>query len=176
MLQKYVVYFTLKDCDIYFSSVYSTFNEAKNNIDSFIDNFAKERGKRVIMVTKEELEKLKPVENCLYVRRKKSEAVIYKLNVSTGTFYNSYKLIKMGKVGINEFVFKLNESVTENKIVESHVTNYERGAHVSFVSELKDVLNRREKKPFKIVTREKDNNNAFINSLIEGKKKLKKMN
>jgi hypothetical protein len=210
MLQKYIIYFTIKEtCDVYFSQPYSTFNKAKDNIDKFLEDHAKNRGKKVINLSKEELEKLKlskKPEDCFYVRRKNSEAIVYNIVTSYGTFYNSYSVEKFGKINITEILFKKenvcngksdknedksedNEDKEENfipedKIADLHVTNYERGAHVSFVSELKNVLNSRKLKDIKIKPendtkeeKEKDIKNnkesPFIASLIEGKIKLR---
>ena len=177
MLRKYVIYFSLKEtCDVYFSPMYSSFNEAKNNIDSFLENFAKKRGKKTINVSKEELEKLnKKSEDCFYVRRKNSEAIVYNVNVSSGYFINSYTVEKYGRVNINEFTLSEKEPLDEEKTADLHVTNYERGTHVSFVSELKNVLHNREKNvEFQILKPEKEQEeNPFILSLIEGKSKLK---
>jgi len=179
MLRKYAIYLSLKEtCDVYFSSTYSSFNEAKNHIDSFLENYAKKRGKKTIMVSKEELEKLKhqkTFEDCLYIRRKNSEAVVYYVNILEGRFYNSYSIEKFGKVGVNEFTFSQDTNLTidEEKTADLHVTNYERGTHVSFVSELKNVLNNRKNITFEILKEEKKEDNPFISSLVEGKGKLK---
>lgn len=177
MLRKYVIYFGLKEtCDVYFSSMYSSFNEAKNNIDNFLENYAKKRGKKIINVSKEELEKIKlnkRPEDCFYVRRKNSEAIIYYVNILSGTFYNSYYIEKYGKVNINEFTLSEKGPIDEQKTVESHVTNYERGTHVSFVSELKSVLQNRQKN-FEIeILKKEQEENPFILSLSNGKSSLR---
>ena len=181
MLQKYIIYFSLREsCDVHFSQMFSSFNMAKQNIDSFLEDFAKKRGKKVVNVSKEELEKMKTCkkpEDCFYVRRKNSEAIVYKVNISQGTFYNSYYLEKYGKLNINEFIFHQKEEVIpQEKITELYVTNQERGAHISFLSELKDVINKRENKQVKFqidnVVKEKTDT-EFILSLKEGKKNLK---
>lgn len=181
MLQKYVIYFSLKDtCDVTFSPMFSSFNSAKESIKTFVDKYANDRGKKTIVVSKEELEKLKSVkipEDCLYVRRKNSEAIVYHVSVSTGRIYNSYSLEKLGKVGITEFIipFQKDEPViNETKLYDTHVTNYERGTHVSFVSELKNVLLNRQKNKFsENINKKEKEQNPFILSLIEGKTKLK---
>ena len=183
MLQKYIIYFSLREsCDVYFSQMYSTFNSAKENIDVFLENYAEKRGKKIIITSKEELESLKlskKCEDCFYVRRKNSEAIVYNVNVSQGTFYNSYSIEKYGKVNINEFIFYQNkeEVIPEEKVADLYVTNHERGTHVSFLSELKDVINKREKKEvtFEIgesLKKEKTDSD-FIKSLKEGKKSLR---
>ena len=181
MLQKYIIYFSLKEsCDVYFSPMYSSFNKAKQEIDNFLKDFAKKRGKKVIIVSKDELEKLKvskKPEDCFYVRRKNSQAVVYNVNISQGAFYNSYSIEKYGKINVNEFIFQTNKEekvISEEKIADLYVTNQERGTHISFLSELKDVINKREKKEvnFHIEPKEKDES-KFILSLKEGKKTLR---
>jgi len=183
MLQKYIIYFSLKEsCDVYFSPMYSSFNNARERIDDFLENYAKKRGKKLINVTKEELEKLKLTkkpENCFYVRRKNSEAIVYHVNISEGTFYNSYSIEKFGKVNINEFLFQQKEeTIPEEKVTELYVTNHERGAHVSFLSELKDVINKRENKNlnFDLTNKNEKQDTPFVLSLKEGKQKLRKNN
>jgi len=182
MLQKYIIYFSLKEsCDVYFSPMYSSFNNARERIDDFLENYAKKRGKKLINVTKEELEKLKLTkkpENCFYVRRKNSEAIVYHVNISEGTFYNSYSIEKFGKVNINEFLFQQKEeTIPEEKVTELYVTNHERGAHVSFLSELKDVINKRENKNlnFDLTNKNEKQDTPFVLSLKEGKQKLRKI-
>ena len=182
MLQKYIIYFSLKEsCDVYFSPMYSSFNIAREQIDDFLENYAKKRGKKLINVTKEELEKLKLTkkpENCFYVRRKNSETIVYHVNISEGTFYNSYSIEKFGKVNINEFLFQQKEeSIPEEKVTELYVTNHERGAHVSFLSELKDVINKRENKKvnFDLTNKNEKQDTPFVLSLKEGKQKLRKI-
>jgi len=180
MLQKYIIYFTLKDtCDVIFSPMFSSFNSAKDGIKNFIHTYAEDRGKKVIMISKEELEKLKmskKPEDCIYIRKKNSQAIVYGVNISEGRIYNSYSLEKLGKVGINEFMFPVEQKaeINETKLYDAHVTNYERGTHVSFLSELKNVLTKREEKEFVEVSTEKEfGENPFISSLIAGKKTLK---
>tara|TARA_R110001599_G_scaffold218081_1_gene416351 strand:+ start:138 stop:716 length:579 start_codon:yes stop_codon:yes gene_type:complete len=176
MLQKYFIYFSLKEeCNVYFSSTYSTFNEAKHNIENFLKDYAHTRGKSVIYVTKEELEKVKVPEKAYYVRRKNSEAIVYNFETNIGRFYNTYTLTKYGKIGINEILFSKEEKeISVEKTVNLHVTNYERGAHVSFVSELKNVLSKRE---LTIILPQKKEvekpENPFITSLKLGKTTLR---
>jgi hypothetical protein len=181
MNRNYVIYFCIKDsCDVEFSLPYNSFNSAKDKIDDFLSVFANKRGKHTKIVSKDEFEKIKLLkrpENYFYVRRKNSEAVVYFVNILSGTFYNTYTIEKYGKVGIAEFLIQNTDkkvNVDEIKIKDMHVTNYERGTHVSFVSELKNVLNKREKKTFDMPAKEeKVKSNAFISALIEGKSKLK---
>lgn len=176
MLQKYFLYFSLKEeCNVYFSSTYSTFNEAKHNIENFLKDYAHTRGQSVIYVTKEELEKVKVPEKAYYVRRKNSEAIVYNFETNIGRFYNTYTLTKYGKIGINEILFSKEEKeISVEKTVNLHVTNYERGAHVSFVSELKNVLSKRE---LTIILPQKKevekSENPFITSLKLGKTTLR---
>jgi hypothetical protein len=190
MNRNYVIYFCMKEtCDVEFSLPYNSFNSAKDKIDEFLSEFCKKRGKTVKFVSKDEFEKirlLKRPDDCLYVRRKNSEAVVYNVNVLTGTFYNTYNIEKYGKVGISEFFTQLQGNMdkveTETKMKDIHVTNYERGAHVSFVNELKNALIARDKRDKNIEVSGVSNNilksseqQAFISSLINGKLKLKKM-
>ena len=117
----------------------------------------------------------KMVEKNDYVRRKNSEAVVYNFETNLGTFYNTYTLTKYGKIGIHEILFSKEEKeISPEKTVNLHVTNYERGAHVSFVSELKNVLSKRgtsvilpQKKELEI------SENPFITSLKLGKTTLR---
>jgi len=180
MLQKYIIYFSLKDtCDVIFSPIYSSFNSAKTGIKSFIDSYAQDRGKKTVLISKEELEKLKcskKPEDCFYIRKKNSEAIVYHVVVSEGRIYNSYKIEKLGKVGITEMMIQVQEKqeINETKLYDAHVTNYERGTHVSFLSELKNVLTNRSEKEFVEVSMDKEcEENPFIISLLEGKKILK---
>ena len=179
MLRKYVIYLSIKEtCDTEFSLTYNSFNSAKDNIDNFLSQVFEKRNKKYKQISKEEQEKLKyckNLEDLFYVRRKNSEAIIYFVSIIPGTFYNGYSIEKYGKIGIAEFI--VDESTGEHnnneiKIKDMHVTNYERGAHVSFVSELKNVLAKRERKP---ITFEKEfkKDETFVNSLVEGKSKLK---
>ena len=176
MLQKYFIYFSTKEeCNVYFSSTYPTFNKAKDNIENFLEDYAKTRGKSVIYVTKEELEKVKVPKKAYYVRRKNSEAVVYNFETNLGTFYNTYTLTKYGKIGIHEILFSKEEKeISPEKTVNLHVTNYERGAHVSFVSELKNVLSKRESSVILPQKKELEiSENPFITSLKLGKTTLR---
>jgi len=184
MNRNYVIYFCMKEsCDVEFSLPYDSFNSAKNKIEEFITEFSKRRGKTVKFVSKDEFEKIKTMkrpEICLYVRKKNSEAIVYGVNVSTGTFYNTYSIEKYGKIGIAEFFTQIENTVNKDKnekIKDMHVTNYERGAHVSFVSELKNVLSKRDKSSIieipSTIPEKNIQHQKFINDLIEGKKKLK---
>ena len=180
MLQKYIIYFSLKDtCDVIFSPMFSSFNSAKEGIKNFIHTYAEDRGKKLVMVSKEELEKLKTTkkpEDCIYIRKKNSQAVVYGVCVCEGRIYNSYSIEKLGKVGITEFMFPVEQKaeINETKLYDAHVTNYERGTHVSFLSELKNVLTSREEKEFVEVSTEKEvEENPFILSLVAGKKTLR---
>ena len=183
----YVIYFCVKNsCDVEFGIPHMQYSSAKEGIDDFLSKYAEKRGKKLKYVGKEEFEKIKLLkrpEDCFYIRKKNSEAVVYNVNISIGTIYNSYSIEKYGKIGIAEFPCQNNvvlsakspECNEEIKIKDMHVTNYERGAHVSFVTELKSVLSKRT--PSQNVEIEKKEvspcSNDFISSLIEGKKKLK---
>lgn len=188
MNRNYLIYFCMKEtCDVEFSLPYNSFNSAKDGMENFLNEFSKKRGKNIKFVSKEEFEKirsLKKPEDCFYVRKKNSEAVIYTVNVLQGTFYNSFYIEKYGKVSIGEFFTSI-ENVIINKeknekIKDMHVTNYERGAHVSFVTELKNVLGKRDNSSIievpANIPKENVQHQAFISALMEGKKKLKSGN
>lgn len=181
MLQKFVIYFSLKESgDVLFSPIYSSFNHAKDSMNSFLEDYFKRMGKKVFFVTKEEFEKNKKPENGFYVRKKNSEAVIYRSIVSVGTFYNTYSMEKYGKLGINEFLIPKDNSdlvINNDKIKDLYVTNQERGTHISFLSELKNTIAKRENvnniQIQKQEKKEKDRMDIFIDALLEGKNKLK---
>lgn len=190
MFNVYVLYLSLNNGDVNFSKTYSSFNKAKDKIDDFINNFFTKRGKKLVYVDKDQLENIKKTvkkdDQNLYIKRKKSEATIYGLNVSVGTVYNSYSLEKKGQLGIRELSVKvpsfyLNEEEIEESdsddfdlVHVSKVGNYEHGAHVNFISELKSVLSNRVHEKIEIPKSYIDNSKMdnFISDLVNGKKGL----
>ncbi len=149
-------------------------------MNRLLENLASKNGKKILEISKEEFEKLKILgkyEDVFYVRRKSSEILIYSQNVIEGRIYNTYTLNKFGKIGINEFLVKgenVSEKIEEVEIRNLHVTNHERGNHVSLISELREVLAKKERKNIDIVRKEfLINKSSFIDSLVEGKKTLR---
>ena len=143
-----ISYVNINTLDVKFSDQYKSFNIAKTKFDSFIENILQDKTIKYICDT--DLEKLrenKKNPDCHYIIKMTSESVIYNITTLTGTFYNTYLLQKIGKFNICEFTFQTSENslnslnyLPEAKIKDLHVTNYERGTHVSFVSELKEKL------------------------------------
>jgi hypothetical protein len=183
---KFALYLNIKeDGEVLFhNELFSSFNVAKEKMEEFLEEFAKKRGKKVVEITKEDFEKLKnskKIEDVFYIRKKNSEIIIYSRGVLPGTFYNSYTLEKFGKISVNEFLISSDEEkepkIEDFEIRNLHITNHERGTHVTLVSELKDVLSKRYNKniPENIGTQTKIDT-SFIESLIEGKEKLKTVN
>ena len=87
MFNVYTIYLNCNENgDITFSPSYSSFNKAKNNMIAFLEDNISKRGKKLIEVNKEELEKLKTSikksDTNIYVRKKKSEATLYQLNIN----------------------------------------------------------------------------------------------
>jgi hypothetical protein len=167
---------------IFHNELFSSFNVAKKEMDNFLLEITKKRSKKVIEIEKEEFEKLKisgKIEDAFYIRKKNSQILIYSRGILPGRIYNSYGLNKFGKIGINEFLIQTEletqKCVEESKITNLHVTNHERGNHVSLVSELKEVLARREARKIPVkITSQFTFDTSFVEDLIEGKKKLKK--
>lgn len=172
----YVIYLCLRDDgNVIFSSPYPSFTKAKENIDSFLNEYADKRSKKVVFLSKDEMEILKTnkkPEDSLFVRKKNSDATVYFRNTLTGTFYNSYSIERYGKVGINEF--NISPEV-ENKKVEKEegVEKLSHGVHVTFISELKNALSKKlPNKEIKIQPKDKEIS-PFVTSLVEGKKTLR---
>ena len=185
MTRFYVIYLSLMgDGNVLFSSLYSSFNKAKENIDSFLKDYGEKRSKKVITISKEELEALKlnkKPDDCIYVRRKNSEASLYFRNTLHGTFYNSYSIERYGKVGISEFSLpfikdleKFEEELEEFEETKTDegVENLSHGVHVTFISELKNVLAKRKFLNPEIKKEVVKEVNPFILSLIEQKTRL----
>jgi len=193
MFNVYTLYLNVKETgDIIFSNTYNSYNKAKNNIESFLEEHAKHRGKKIVYVSKEKLEKLKisasKIDTDFFVKKKKSEAIIYCLHVSPGRIYNSYSIKKYGNVGISEFSVKIpshflpeddEEELTDSDCFEmlepNTVSNYEHGTHVTFISELKLALqNRRKSICLESPKKNIDNSKMeeFISDLVNGKEKL----
>ena len=178
----YIIYLSIKeDGNVIFSSPYSSFNSAKQNIESFLNEYAEKRGKKVIYKTKDEFEKLKLVkrpDDVFYVRKKNSEAVIYYRQTVTGTFYNSFIVEKYGRIGINEFSC---DEETPNHVIQNEVVIQKKeeketmahGMHVTFISELKNALNKRKDKEPEFSITPKFIDNPFLDSLVERKNSLK---
>jgi hypothetical protein len=183
----YIVYLNLReDGNVIFSSPFSSFNNAKENIETFLNDYAGKIGKKCIFISKEDLEKYKnskTLEDCLYVRKKNSEATIYCRNVLTGYFRNTHLLCRYGNIGINEI--NIPDCVPNNKVsfVEQKkeevkketVEKMSHGVHVTFISELKNALiNRRNNIDNVVKVEEKGKAvNPFVTSLIERKESLK---
>lgn len=178
----YVIYLNLReDGNVIFSSPFFSFNNAKDNIENFLNDYSTKMGKKLIFVSKDEYETLKNsknIEDCLYVRKKNSEAIIYYRNVLTGYFRNTYLLSRYGNIGINEFniphqdnsSFNLQESKKEIK--KETVEKKSHGVHVTFISELKNVLSKRNN-PLVETKQKSEILNPFVLSLIERKNSLK---
>lgn len=172
----YVIYLCLRDDgNVVFSSPYSSFTKAKENIDSFLEDYAEKRSKRVVSISKDELETLKlnkKPEDHFFVRKKNSDATVYSRNTLTGTFYNSYSIVRYGKIGINEFNVAP-EVVKKNIKKEEGVEKLSHGVHVTFISELKNALSKKlPNKEINIQPKEKEVS-PFMTSLVEGKKTLR---
>lgn len=180
---KFALYLNIREDGnvLFHNELFSSFNVAKEQMENFLDNFAKKRGKKLVEISKQEFEKLKvsrKLEDVWYIRKKNSEIIIYSRNVLSGRFYDSHSIEKFGKVGINEFLVSLNDVKNEGKnedfeIRNLHITNHERGNHVSLVSELKHVLARRERKNIPEIKSQIKFDTKFLEDLVEGKKKLK---
>lgn len=172
----YVIYFSLRDDgNVVFSTPYTSFTKAKENIDSFLNDYAEKRSKKTVFLTKDELEKLKlekKPEDSFFVRKKNSDATVYSRNTLTGTFYNSYTIERYGKIGINEF--NISPEVEQKVVVkEETIEKKSHGVHVNFISELKNTLSKRlPVKEITIASKEKEDN-PFVSSLVEGKKTLR---
>jgi hypothetical protein len=178
---RYILYLNLKEEVLFHNELFLSFNNAKEEIDSFFDDYAKKRGKKIVFLSKEELEKLKLVkkpEDFFYIRKKQSEATIYSRITIPGTFYNSYSIEKYGNIGINEFLIRKADEIQNvqniKDIKELHITNHERGSHVSLISELKKVLSKRDSpKEIKEIKDIKEKDDSFVKALEEGKTKLR---
>jgi hypothetical protein len=181
----YVIYLSLvEDGNVIFSSPFSTFNSAKDNIEIFLNDYGQKIGKKCVSVSKEELEKLKVdkmLEDCFYVRRKNSEATIYYRNVLAGYFRNTFLLNRYGKIGINEFSIPstVNHSFTsliehrQEEVKKEAVEKMSHGVHVTFISELKNVLLNRKNNIAEEIEKKPITVNPFVSSLIEGKSRLR---
>ena len=183
----YVIYLSVKeDATVVFSPIFSSFNKAKENIDIFLKDYAEKRGKSISFLSKEELEKLKlnkKPDDCFYIRKKTTEATVYFRNTLHGTWYNSFSIDRYGKLGINEFniEYAVSTTVTEYKkeeIKKETVEKMSHGAHVNFISELKDVISKRKNLTQSVLEENSKRQlerkeNTFITSLIEKKKLLK---
>ena len=177
----YVIYLNLReDGNVIFSSPFSSFNSAKDNIENFLNDYSSKMGKKLISISKDELEKLKNSKNfedCLYVRKKNSEATIYYRNVLTGYFRNTYLLSRYGNIGINEFNIPTEDNNTslleaKKEMKKETVEKKSHGVHVTFISELKNALSKRNSSVVEM--KEKvEVINPFILSLIERKNTLK---
>ena len=173
----YVISLSLKeDGDVLFSPAYLTFNEAKKNIENFLDDFSTKRGKKLVFLSKDEMEKLKlqkrPDDN-IYVRKRTSEATLYHRNTLLGYISNSYSIEKLGKLSVNEFVVNSVESVCKEESVKSAgVEKLSHGVHVNLISELKSVLSSRQDKTIQIEKKEKGED-PFILALRSRKETLK---
>ena len=176
MKRFYVIYLALlDDGNVLFSDPFPTFNHARDSISTFLNEHGKQICKKVVDVSKDDfaqLKKVKQPEDCIYVRKNSS---LYYRKTHPGTIYNSYSIERYGKVGVTEFNISENDNlvVEESKKVES-VEKLSHGVHVTFISELKDTLNRRTPRSctFKKPPPPK-RSNPFIRSLVEGKTRLK---
>lgn len=171
----YIIYLSLsEEGDVLFSTPFSSFNLAKENVITFLENHASELGKDISFLSKEEFAKLKlekTPEDRFYVRKKNSSGTIYKRVTAIGRIFNSYSIEKYGKLGIAEFDFSEKEK-TET-VQNTSVENLSHGVHVTFISELKDILSKR-KEPSPIhVEKPEKKESPFIMSLIERKQTLR---
>lgn len=191
MKRFYVIYLSLReDGNVLFSSFFSSFNDAKGNIDYFLKDYLDKRGKSFKIISKEDFEKVKLEkipEDCIFVRRKNSEATLYYRSTVTGTFYNSYTIERFGKIGINEFSYS-EETIKDkeqtfsanNKKIDG-IEKLSHGVHVNLMSELKSILTKRVKKEENIDTKnsliKEDKKeivtSEFVHSLIQRKNTLR---
>ena len=180
MQTKYIIYLSLKEsCEVEFSSLYNSYNLAKEDMNSFLNSCIEKRGKKMKLVSKEELTKVKFVkhpEDCIYAKRKTSEAVLYSVNTIVGTFYNAYNIGKFGKSGITEILISNEKEVV---ILEKNKGDKPKSnTRVTFLTELKNILDKREQVEITfpdILKREKGEDD-FVSSLIDQKAHLKKVN
>ncbi len=152
MFTCFITYYIDENWNLIPSEQYKSFNIAKSDMNEYIErtlgissgiSSCVNTKKEVKYVTEADFDKIKESKNtdAYYVVKMTSESIVYKLNTLSGTFYNSYILQKIGKFVISELsVYTNTVNISETKIKDLHVTNYERGAHVSFVSELKQKL------------------------------------
>lgn len=180
MQTKYIIYLSLKEsCEVEFSSLYNSYNSAKEDMNSFLNSCIEKRGKKIKLVSKEELTKIKLVkhpEDCIYVKRKTSEAVLYSVHTIVGIFYNAYNISKFAKSGITEILISNEKEVV---ILEKNKGDKPKvKSEITFLSELKNILDKRERIEFSFPdTLKKDKcEDGFVSSLLEQKALLKKVN
>lgn len=190
MFNVYVLCLSLKNGDTVFSKTYSSFNKAKDKISVFVENYYNERGKKLVQVDEEELEKLKGTikkgDKNVYMQKRPSEAILYKLGIDEGWVKNSYLLEKIGQIGVSELAVKVpSVYLADDEIEESDsddfelvpvskITNYEHGTHVHFISELKNVLSNKKNRELNIPETVVDNSKMenFISDLVNQKNRL----
>lgn len=140
--------------------------------------------------------------NHYHIKKNASNAIIYKKMVVPGMLVNGAKVERVGKIGISEIRIPVKEPVKrpptriprKGKIEDNDMfeesdesfevvtavaaTNYEHGQHVSFIHELKSVLDQRNAKVIKVdVERAKvephPDHVKFLTSLSDTKRGLK---
>ncbi len=178
MEMRYIIYLSLKDsCEVEFSTLYNSYNAAKEEMNSFLSSSIEKRGGKMKLVSKPELEKLKVTkhpENFVYVKRKTSEAVLYSVITATGTFYNTYNISKFGKSGITEILISDEKEIV---VLEKNKTDKPKAnSEVTFLAELKNILSKREATQFSFPEVKEVKQDGFVSSLIEQKNHLKKIN
>ena len=180
MQTKYIIYLSLKEsCEVEFSSLYNSYNLAKEDMNSFLNSCIEKRGKKMKLVSKEELTKVKLVkhpEDCIYAKRKTSEAILYSVHTIVGTFYNSYNISKFAKSGITEILISDEKEVL---IIEKNKGDKPKlKTEITFMTELKNILDKREQVEFSFpeILKKDKSEDGFISSLIEQKAHLKKVN
>jgi hypothetical protein len=139
----------------------------------FLEGWAKKQEKVLKIVSKDELNKLKTVrkpENHFYVKKKVAESILYKVVTIPGTFYNSYRIEKFGKVNIEE--------ISHDKIQMGDKVKMESKSILDttpLLDELKDVLSKRPPCHFSLVSSSQKRSNDFVNALIKQKELLRKL-
>ena len=179
-MRGYIIYLCRSDsCEVKFSHVYDSYNAAKWGVEEFVKNWSEREGKATKVVSKTELEKIKLLrkpENAFYVKKKVSESVLYKVITIPGMIYNSYRIEKFGKVNIEEISHEIPETKAEGATTETKtIFGIPFQDRSPLLDELKDVVSKRGPARFSLVSREKEQNNEFVNALIARKMELKKL-
>lgn len=183
-----VIYLSLKDGTVMFSQPYNSFTKAKENIDNFISSFAEKQGKKMVSLSKEQLEKIKQnktPDDAIFVRKKISEATLYYRLTYPGRFYDTYSVEKLGMLGINEFSIASNfqdnseeiKEIVEREMKSETVEKMSHGIHGNLILELKKAVLKRQglNKTVEIKKHEDviSPQSVFISSLVERKDTLK---
>lgn len=170
----FVIYLTT-NCETTFSQSYSSFNQAKSEIEPFLEKYRQKLGKELRYLSKSEIEELKTFDDVIYARKKTSQATLYRRATNAGRIYNTYSLVKFGKLEITEFSLETAEPEVEKKQVT--VENMSHGAHGNLLAELREKISgsklclrstgSSDKKRQNLI-----NNSEFINALNSRKERL----